>query len=71
MNNSVWEKYYDLIKPIGGPNLIVEINESKFGKGKYNKGYRVEGVWVLGLVERYEKRDNLHSFGRSQERNFN
>ncbi|KCZ80666.1 hypothetical protein H312_01922 [Anncaliia algerae PRA339] len=60
INNNVKEKYYDLIKPIGGPNLIVEIDESKFGKRKYNKGHRVEGVWVLGLVERSEKRKIIY-----------
>jgi transposase-like protein len=37
---------------IGGPGVIVEIDESKFGKRKYNRGHRVEGVWVIGGVER-------------------
>lgn len=37
---------------IGGPGKIVEIDEAKFGKRKYNRGIRVEGVWVLGGVER-------------------
>lgn len=37
---------------IGGPNMIVEIDECKLGKRKYNRGHRVEGVWVLGGVER-------------------
>jgi transposase-like protein len=37
---------------IGGNNEIVEIDEAKFGKRKYNRGHRVEGVWVLGMVER-------------------
>ncbi|KCZ77815.1 hypothetical protein H311_01168 [Anncaliia algerae PRA109] len=60
MNNSVREKYYDLIKPIDGPNLIVEIKESKFGKIKHNKGHRVEEVWVLGLVEISEKRKIIY-----------
>ncbi|XP_069968781.1 uncharacterized protein [Bactrocera oleae] len=36
---------------IGGPGKIVQIDESKFGKRKYNKGRRVEGHWVLGMVE--------------------
>ncbi|ELU13096.1 hypothetical protein CAPTEDRAFT_186616 [Capitella teleta] len=33
---------------IGGPDVIVEINESKFGKCKYQRGHRVEGSWVFG-----------------------
>nr|XP_036223396.1 uncharacterized protein LOC118681731 [Bactrocera oleae] len=36
---------------IGGPGKKVQIDESKFGKRKYNKGRRVEGHWVLGMVE--------------------
>ena len=37
---------------IGGPGTIVEIDESKFGKRKYNRGKRVEGQWVFGGVQR-------------------
>lgn len=37
---------------IGGDNDIVEIDESKLGKRKYNRGHRVEGVWVFGAVSR-------------------
>lgn len=37
---------------IGGPGVIVEVDESKFGKRKYNKGHKVPGVWVFGGVER-------------------
>ncbi|CAK1590987.1 unnamed protein product [Parnassius mnemosyne] len=36
---------------IGGPGKVVQIDESKFGKGKYNKGRHIEGHWVLGLIE--------------------
>lgn len=37
---------------IGGINKIVEIDEAKFGKRKYNRGKHVEGQWVFGGVER-------------------
>ncbi|KAG0804913.1 hypothetical protein G6F42_019266 [Rhizopus arrhizus] len=37
---------------LGGPGVDhVQIDESKFGKRKYHRGHRVEGVWVLGMVE--------------------
>jgi IS1 family transposase len=41
---------------VGGDGVIVEIDETKFGKRKYNRGHRVEGVWVLVAVERTEER---------------
>lgn len=46
---------------IGGEETIVEIDESKLGsashplilgKRKYNRGHPVEGVWVVGGIER-------------------
>ena len=36
---------------IGGPGSIIEIDESKFGKRKYNQGRYVEGHWVFGGIE--------------------
>lgn len=39
---------------VGGPGVVVEIDETKLGKRKYERGHRVEGVWVLGGVERTE-----------------
>ncbi|KRH92365.1 putative transposable element, partial [Pseudoloma neurophilia] len=50
------KNFFNNIEMIGGDDLIVEIDESKFGKRKYNRGHRVEGQWVLGIVERTEKR---------------
>ncbi|GBN92361.1 hypothetical protein AVEN_268008-1 [Araneus ventricosus] len=41
---------------LGGVGVVVEIDESKFGKRKYNKGKQVNGKWVFGGVERGSKR---------------
>ena len=36
----------------GGEGEIIEIDESKFGKRKYNRGHHIDGQWVFGGVER-------------------
>jgi hypothetical protein len=36
---------------IGGEGIRVELDETKLGKRKFNRGHRVEGVWVFGGVE--------------------
>lgn len=41
---------------VGGEGIIVELDESKFGKRKFNRGHRVEGAWVFGGVERTQER---------------
>ncbi|XP_022117869.1 uncharacterized protein LOC110995153 [Pieris rapae] len=40
----------EAIGKIGGPGKIVQIDESKFGKRKYNRGRHIEGHWVLGMI---------------------
>lgn len=44
---------------IGGPGEIVEIDEAKFGKRKYNRGRNIEGQWILGGIERGSGRSFL------------
>ena len=42
------EHFDSALQTIGGPGVIVEIDESKFGKRKHNRGHSVEGVWDGG-----------------------
>ncbi|KAM0686424.1 hypothetical protein COBT_002353, partial [Conglomerata obtusa] len=37
---------------VGGRDIIVECDESLFGKGKYNRGRIRKSIWVVGFVER-------------------
>ncbi|KAG0432444.1 hypothetical protein DMUE_5499 [Dictyocoela muelleri] len=41
---------------LGGLGVVVEIDESKFGNRKYNRGHRVSGSWIVGGVERSARR---------------
>lgn len=37
---------------LGGPGVVVEIDEAKFGKAKNNRGRIIEWQWVVGGIER-------------------
>ncbi|RLU25466.1 hypothetical protein DMN91_001622 [Ooceraea biroi] len=41
---------------IGGPNVVVEIDEAKFGRRKYHRGRLITGQWLFGGVERHTGR---------------
>jgi IS1 family transposase len=41
---------------IGGQGIVVQVDESKLGRRKYNRGHRVEGIWVIVGVEITEDR---------------
>lgn len=61
--------YYKSLDEDIGNSQTWEIDESKFGKRKYNRGHPVEGVWVLGFAQKggdkkvrliqIEKRDKI------------
>ena len=47
-----WMRYNDNYLLGSDPEVDhIQIDESKFGKQKHNRGSRREGVWVLGIVE--------------------
>ena len=53
--NKIHEQIADEIstsQKIGGPGTIVEVDEAKFGKRKFNRGRMVEGTWILGGIQR-------------------
>lgn len=41
---------------IGGTDIVIELDESKFAKRKFHRGHHVEGCWVVGGVERTPER---------------
>jgi hypothetical protein len=43
-------------QPIGGNDIVVEVDETKLGKRKFHRGHYVEGVWIVGGVERTPER---------------
>ena len=53
----IWDLENNNVQLIGGPGIIVELDESKFAKRKYNQGHAVvNDDWVFGAVERTPER---------------
>lgn len=40
---------------LGGPDTVVEIDETKVGHRKYNRGRMIEGRWIFGAIQRNSK----------------
>lgn len=53
------DKVAGIDQKIGWIGVIVEIDESKFGSRKNYRGHRVEGVWIVGGVERTDEKRML------------
>lgn len=44
-------------------DIIADIDESKYGKDKYNRAHPVADVWIVGAIERFSERNTvLESF---------
>ncbi|XP_068205419.1 male abnormal protein mab-31-like [Palaemon carinicauda] len=56
-------------EPIGGPDIIVEIDETFFVKRKYHRGRQLSQVWLFGGIERLSKKKfiiPLHKEGQDR-----
>ncbi|XP_063613495.1 uncharacterized protein LOC134786772 [Penaeus indicus] len=53
--SEVTEHWLDNQEPIGGPDIVVDIDETLFGKLKYEKGKSLSQIWVFGGIERDSK----------------
>ena len=39
------------MRPIGGVGNVIELDEMKMGRRKYNRGRTVDSSWILGFVD--------------------
>nr|XP_027222453.1 uncharacterized protein LOC113814571 isoform X1 [Penaeus vannamei] len=51
----VTEHWLDNQEPIGGPGVVVDIDETLFGKMKHEEGKSQSQIWVFGGIERDSK----------------
>ena len=42
---------YEDLGPIGGAGHVIEVDEMKMGRRKYNRGRVVDGSWILGFID--------------------
>ena len=46
------DEHFEEESLLGGIDEIVEIDECKIGRRKYERGHVVEGTWILGMIHR-------------------
>lgn len=46
------DEEFDQEGKIGGDGIVVEVDECKIGRRKFQRGRVVEGSWILGMIER-------------------
>ncbi|RUS71462.1 hypothetical protein EGW08_020777 [Elysia chlorotica] len=54
--SEVTDEWYRQQAPIGGPGVVVEIDETLITRRKYNRGRLPTQIWLFGGIERVSKR---------------
>ena len=52
----VTDSWFTQQDPIGGPGIIVEIDETVIVRRKYNRGRELSSIWLFGGIERESKK---------------
>jgi hypothetical protein len=53
MGKCLTARFYSRLLSIRGKDIVMEIDESKFGKMKSHRDHRIYGARVLGMMERH------------------
>ena len=61
------ENHHTPVDPIGGPNEVVEIDETVITKGKYNGGRLIPPQWIVGEICRGIKKFSIVSISARKE----
>lgn len=59
----------DQKEKIGGEGIVVEVDECKIGRRKYQRGCVVERSWIFGMIERGNAKNYWLGIGPGNKRN--